>query len=134
MWFVLFLFWLLSCFGISAWAKSYNRGAGSWFLISFIFSPLVAAILLLASGDSGKKCPKCAEKVKPEAVKCKHCGYDFESQVKEKSITDNHVARSQPDLNQSISRNKLLVISAITVVALFCYIFIFGWHSPLSTL
>ncbi|HFQ5074244.1 TPA: zinc ribbon domain-containing protein [Vibrio vulnificus] len=27
--------------------------------------------------DKEKKCPDCAELVKEEAIKCKHCGYDF---------------------------------------------------------
>ncbi|RZQ02581.1 hypothetical protein D8T65_10200 [Vibrio vulnificus] len=27
--------------------------------------------------DKEKKCPACAELVKEEAIKCKHCGYDF---------------------------------------------------------
>ena len=81
-----FLIWLLGCFAISAWAKAYNRGAASWFLISFVFSPIVGAIGLLASGSNSKKCPKCAEDVKPEALKCKHCGNEFEATVKEKEV------------------------------------------------
>lgn len=82
----LFLFWLLGCFAIAAWAKSYNRGTGNWFLVSLVFSPLIAAIFLLASGSNAKKCPKCAESVRPEAMKCKHCGHEFEMPAKEKEV------------------------------------------------
>ncbi|MEI7411057.1 zinc ribbon domain-containing protein [Pectobacterium aroidearum] len=53
---------------------------------SFIFSPIagfilfiVVFVILLSKKPFGaKKCPKCAELVKEEAVKCKHCGSELE--------------------------------------------------------
>lgn len=35
-------------------------------------------LTLAVEGSSGKQCPDCAETVKSEALKCKHCGYRFE--------------------------------------------------------
>lgn len=58
------------------------------FLVGVLFGPLgiVAAFFLgdakakeaqqIAGGDS-KKCPRCAELVKADALVCKHCGNDF---------------------------------------------------------
>ncbi|EPT9728114.1 DUF2116 family Zn-ribbon domain-containing protein [Vibrio cholerae] len=32
--------------------------------------------------ENEKKCPDCAELVKEEAIKCKHCGYEFKKKSK----------------------------------------------------
>ncbi len=72
----IFLVWLVCTIGVSAWASRWNRSAFGWFICSFFLSPILAGLLLLISGQNGKKCSKCAEMVKIEAVKCKHCGYE----------------------------------------------------------
>jgi hypothetical protein len=33
--------------------------------------------LILSYVCSGKRCPICAERVKAAALKCKHCGHEF---------------------------------------------------------
>ena len=81
----LILLWIILPFVIAAWAEKKNRSFASWFWFAFLCSPFIAAICLLVSGDGGKRCPKCAESVKPEAVVCKHCGLDFIAYRKELS-------------------------------------------------
>lgn len=76
---------------VAGWvASSKGRSGFGVFLLSLILSPLVGLIVAFAmqrgdalqqaaaarSGVAGgfRKCPFCAEVVKAEAVKCKHCG------------------------------------------------------------
>lgn len=75
--------WLILAVVVGIIAANRGRSGFGWFLISLAFSPLVGGILVLALGspkadpasdDEHKKCPACAEWVKREAVKCKHCG------------------------------------------------------------
>lgn len=47
----LFFIWILLSTLICAWAGHWNRSVFSWFWVSMILSPLVAAILLLIFGQ-----------------------------------------------------------------------------------
>lgn len=76
--------WVFFSVGVSFLAGAFNRGRLSWFFISFVFSPIIGGTLLLIMGNDGKKCPKCAETIKPEAIVCKHCSYAFEPAIVEK--------------------------------------------------
>lgn len=50
------------------------------FLISLLFSPLIGFVFALASDPVDRKsCPACAEKIRAEAKRCKHCGEEFEA-------------------------------------------------------
>lgn len=65
-------------------------GSGTGAALAAFAVPIVALVIVLASptsqrqavlsGDAGeyKKCPFCAEAVRREAVKCKHCGSTLE--------------------------------------------------------
>lgn len=72
--------WLVFAVLVGVWASSWERSGVGYFLGSLALSPFVAGIFLLLSGKAGRKCPKCAEMVKMEAKKCKHCGYEFTEQ------------------------------------------------------
>jgi len=39
--------------------------------------PVIALIGLLLWRRDGKKCPHCAERVKRQAIRCKHCGSEL---------------------------------------------------------
>ena len=61
---------------IGWWAKSLGRDVFLCVLGAIFLSPLGIGIYLALSGpsmSSNRKCPKCAEIVKKEALICKHC-------------------------------------------------------------
>ena len=80
------LFWVVFAVVVGVIASSRGRSGLGWFLISVFVSPLLGVILVLALGTpksdpsqdvEQKKCPACAEWVKREANRCKHCGEVF---------------------------------------------------------
>ncbi|MFB0875482.1 MULTISPECIES: zinc ribbon domain-containing protein [unclassified Sphingobium] len=85
---VFVIFWLI-CGGIAAMIASNKGGSGILgFAVGVLLGPfgIIAAFFMgsqkeveakqIASGDS-KKCPRCAELVKVDALVCKHCGHEF---------------------------------------------------------
>ena len=99
----IFFFWLLFSVFIGIGASARWRSGFGWFLLSVIISPVLALILLALmpslarpvdpssglplaaispgpnpSGEDLRKCPECAELIKREARKCKHCGSQVE--------------------------------------------------------
>ncbi|AIJ06985.1 MULTISPECIES: zinc ribbon domain-containing protein [Edwardsiella] len=69
-------------------AQSKGRSFGAWWLYGFfLFIVAIIHALLISKNDKAiedkqlengmRKCPFCAELVKKEAIKCKHCGSDI---------------------------------------------------------
>ncbi|HHX8279128.1 hypothetical protein L3X65_22460 [Vibrio diabolicus] len=84
------IIWLGLSIGVGAFAASKGRSGIGFFILSLLLSPLIGLIVALvvspvtakveaAAIESGehKKCPKCAELVKSEAIVCKHCQADL---------------------------------------------------------
>jgi len=88
------LFWVFFALIVGFGASSWGRSGAGWFLGALFLSPLLVGILLLLSGRASedtpeygfpldeyrKRCPDCAERVRPRAEVCKHCGHEWSSE------------------------------------------------------
>lgn len=82
--------WVVLSGAVATTADNRGRFGLAWFIGSLIFSPLICFLLLMASpknqdkidsiaikNGSMKKCPRCAEIIKRDALVCKHCGHEL---------------------------------------------------------
>ena len=102
-----FLIWIALSALAGYAANSKGHSGILFFFISLLLSPIVGIIWALLLKDESeeksikfgdlKKCPFCAEAVKYEAIKCKHCG-----ELLSKSSDEKH----NDDLNELIKKIK----------------------------
>lgn len=48
-----------------------------WYLFGLLLFIVALPIILLLDPVNQKKCPECAELVKPDAARCRFCGHQF---------------------------------------------------------
>ena len=86
-----FLWWFIFAVLVGVAAASRGRSGLGWWFLSMLLSPLIGIIMVAilpslkpspaAGASSGgaeayktRSCPFCAEPIRVEAIKCKHCG------------------------------------------------------------
>ncbi len=78
--------WLFLSYGVMVYADRKGRNQIAFFVLALLLSPLVGFVLV-AAGPSNpqkiglKKCGQCGEWVRPEALKCRFCGFDLRAAV-----------------------------------------------------
>lgn len=103
----LFILFVWCLFGIAGGIVLGNKGRSGCggFLLGFLLGPIGLVIALVMRADQGalerqdlasgtaRRCPSCAEIVRAEALKCKHCGADLppvdpeEIEIRQQSTT-----------------------------------------------
>lgn len=69
--------YLAAAVAVGAKAITLNRSIVLWLALSFVMTPLFAAILLMIFGECGKHCPRCKGLTDLLDRGCRHCGRPF---------------------------------------------------------
>jgi tRNA(Ile2) C34 agmatinyltransferase TiaS len=68
------LFYAAAIFCLVVGMLDSARGAGGEAAVLLLLAPVLALAGFGVSRASTKVCPQCSERVKKDALKCKHCG------------------------------------------------------------
>jgi hypothetical protein len=98
----LFILWIVCGIAAAAVASSKNRSGAGWFFLGMLLGPF--ALLMVGFMPKlepevvrvdTRKCPFCAEFIKPEAKVCKHCGRDLPTAPDRPNNDAEPIARSK---------------------------------------
>ena len=85
------ILWVVLCIVVGGFAFGKGKSFFGYLVLSLLISPFVGWIIVAVQQPNAKvlemralkegevkKCPACAELILVEALKCKHCGQEFE--------------------------------------------------------
>jgi ribosomal protein L37AE/L43A len=132
---MLIITWLIFSILVAVLADNWGRSGFGYFLLSIVLSPLIGILVLAISGKNSDelekaqitnnkltKCPFCKELVKPDAVKCKHCGSDIASHTQSleskvtKLIEREEISLEEKQRLASINKKAWIFIGVAVVL------------------
>lgn len=126
---MIYFAWFLFSIAVGILASNRGRSGLVWFFLSLLLSPLLGLVFCLVSkdlsaakvqqqpnGQTHRKCPKCAEFIKPEASVCKHCGAEVTPEPERFTSAANA-------LKDEENSNAVLGLSLIAGIVLLLYLF-----------
>jgi hypothetical protein len=120
-------------------AKSKGRSFGTWWFYGFLIFivALPHSLMLPSSGGDFKKCPFCAEMIRVEAIKCKHCGSSVDSKkgnyIPDKPIHKEEVVFGKTEGGLSVL-GYIGTSMGILMILVYLIAFAMGVDSPLFLL
>lgn len=121
-------------FGLVVITSNITHGNGMAAGFAAFLSPVMGFIVALTTatserqavvhGESGeyKKCPFCAEAIRREAVKCKHCGSDVPPPVERENLNKNEFSILERELSaedvwtgKDFNKNTISEIAALAM-------------------
>lgn len=118
------ILWFIFVFAVASMAKKKGRSYGSYFALSFFFSPLIGLIVLAIQGENKeelakqnieagitKKCPFCANEIKKGAVVCQFCGRDLPKEEHIEILKDDLIFNDKWKCGKCDTINDLYMVS-----------------------
>jgi hypothetical protein len=119
------IFWLIINAIVGAMIGQRNNDVAGSIIISILLGPIGWLIALLSKGKL-RKCPFCAESIKPEAKVCRHCGRELPAQAQEAIYPKAKIKPVQSDLKPAEPFPLSAVIILISLVLLSGAMAIYG--------
>lgn len=122
--FGLIAFWVGISIVIGAIAGNKGRSGFAWFVYGLFLWPLALIHVLVVAADSkeieyrqlaggaARKCPYCAEMVRPEATVCRHCQRDLPPTDPNKPVVNEAQAEER-------QLPLILVLGVVAAIVLF---------------